>query len=449
MYYKEIVFMSESLVKLLSITIKRNLSINRIIKVTFSSERITVIYGENGCGKTTFLRCLSAALALNDSILSHEKVENIKISYLINNQEKVVTINKIEESDTILDEKGKPIDSIIITYDWDQFRKSELKEIKSILFGVNRGISNNIEISEEDIINTVYRSDFYERFNNQSDVLRFAHNFTRIFKQRNRRIRGRNIKSTLGLSEPTLTIDSISMNVIEELLVTRVNYAQKVSSSKVRKALFNTFADACDTTLTTEDTPIDDEEYRQLLLENKNRLITALYSEEENEITERIVGILENVGDHQENYEFGQNPLLKKLIYNMIQELNRESETLRSINKLMEVYNDYIGPDKYLEISEEAAIVKFKGSDDTHNIDALSSGEKHLLVLLTIFVIEGNKRELFMVDEPEISLNLIWQKKLLPLLHELAPNAEIIVASHSPSIAHDNTQYLVELERYK
>mgnify|MGYP005779253465 FL=1 len=50
-----------------------------------------------------------------------------------------------------------------------------------------------------------------------------------------------------------------------------------------------------------------------------------------------------------------------------------------------------------------------------------------------------------MVDEPEISLNMVWQRKLLPLLNELAPNAEIIVASHSPSITRANSKYLVEL----
>lgn len=103
------------------------------------------------------------------------------------------------------------------------------------------------------------------------------------------------------------------------------------------------------------------------------------------------------------------------------------------------------GDVKYLKISEEEAIVGFHSSDETHRISALSSGERHLLVLLTIFVIEGNRRQLFMVDEPELSLNMNWQRKLLPLLSELAPNAEIVVASHSPSIAKANSNYLVEL----
>lgn len=441
--------MSESSVKLHSVTINRDLSINKTLKVSFSTQNISVIYGENGCGKTTFLRCLSAVFAQNDSILLKEKVESIVIKFILNHNEETVKINRIEEKEVIKDENEEPIIYFNTKYDWGQFRNSALKDLRSILFGVNRGLSTSIEVSEEDITNIIYRTGFHDYFNNRSDMIRFAHILSRTLKFRNRNIRGRNIRNSLGLSEPSLTIDQISMNVIEELLVTRVNYAKKVSSSKVIKALFDTFADACDVSIMSDDVNISDDEYRELLMDNRERLITALYSEEKNTIIDRIVGILENVNDNQEETELGQNQLLKKLIFNMIQELNRESETLRSINKLMEVYNEYIGPDKYLKISDEAAIVKFKDSDDSHNIDALSSGEKHLLVLLTIFVIEGSKRQLFMVDEPEISLNMKWQKKLLPLLHELAPNAEIIVASHSPSIAHDNSQYLVELERQK
>jgi predicted ATPase len=129
----------------------------------------------------------------------------------------------------------------------------------------------------------------------------------------------------------------------------------------------------------------------------------------------------------------------------MSRELNKESEFLQSINKLTDIFNEYIGPDKYLFISENATSIKFHNSKEYHSIGALSSGERHLLVLLTIFVIEGGNRNIFMVDEPEISLNMTWQKKLLPLLHELAPNAQIIVASHSPSVARNNTNYLVEL----
>ena len=215
-----------------------------------------------------------------------------------------------------------------------------------------------------------------------------------------------------------------------------------MSNDKVQKALFDTLADACDS---LDDIDITDEEYYELLLKNKDRLILALSSGLTNTLSERIVQILKSVDEYGDATENGESPLLKKLIVNMSNELNKESEYIQAVNKLEKIFNDYIGPEKYIQITEDRVIVKFHSSDETHKIGVLSSGERHLLVLLTIFVIEGNRRNLFMVDEPEISLNLIWQRKLLPLLSELAPNAEIIVASHSPSIAKENSNYLVEL----
>ena len=244
------------------------------------------------------------------------------------------------------------------------------------------------------------------------------------------------------MSSPILNIDSVSMDVIEELLVERYRRAKMISNDKVQKALFDTLAAACDS---LDDIDITEADYHKLLFENKERLILALMSGSTNTLSERIVEILKAVDEQGSVSENGENPLLKKLIVNMSNELNKESEYIQAVNRLEEIFNEYIGPEKYLQITEERAIVKFHSSKEAHKIDALSSGERHLLVLLTIFVIEGNTRNLFMVDEPEISLNMLWQRKLLPLLSELAPNAEIIVASHSPSIAKDNSNYLVEL----
>lgn len=44
-----------------------------------------------------------------------------------------------------------------------------------------------------------------------------------------------------------------------------------------------------------------------------------------------------------------------------------------------------------------------------------------------------------------MSLNTEWQNKLLSLLKNLVPNTQIIVASHSPFIVNDRTDYLCEL----
>ena len=64
----------------------------------------------------------------------------------------------------------------------------------------------------------------------------------------------------------------------------------------------------------------------------------------------------------------------------------------------------------------------------------LSSGEKQMLViLLTVLVREGGHSVLFM-DEPEASLHIEWQQKLIGMLRELNPDMQLILSTHSPAV---------------
>lgn len=67
----------------------------------------------------------------------------------------------------------------------------------------------------------------------------------------------------------------------------------------------------------------------------------------------------------------------------------------------------------------------------------LSSGEKQmLLILLTVLVQDKQPYVLFM-DEPEISLHIDWQQRLIGLVRDLNPNAQIILTTHSPAVVMD------------
>lgn len=76
---------------------------------------------------------------------------------------------------------------------------------------------------------------------------------------------------------------------------------------------------------------------------------------------------------------------------------------------------------------------------DGKEIDAykLSSGEKHLLVILLSVVCMNQQPAILILDEPEISLHIDWQKKLIGLIRQLNPNVQIILATHSPAIIMD------------
>ena len=65
----------------------------------------------------------------------------------------------------------------------------------------------------------------------------------------------------------------------------------------------------------------------------------------------------------------------------------------------------------------------------------LSSGEKQLIILLVEALLQKNKKHIFLADEPELSLHIAWQRKIIPAIKKINPNAQIIVATHSPEVA--------------
>lgn len=64
----------------------------------------------------------------------------------------------------------------------------------------------------------------------------------------------------------------------------------------------------------------------------------------------------------------------------------------------------------------------------------LSSGEKQMLAILLTVLIEDRQPYVLFMDEPEVSLHVEWQKRLIDLIVDLNPNVQIILTTHSPAV---------------
>ena len=64
----------------------------------------------------------------------------------------------------------------------------------------------------------------------------------------------------------------------------------------------------------------------------------------------------------------------------------------------------------------------------------LSSGEKQMLVILLTVLVQDNSHCVLFMDEPEASLHIEWQQKLIAMIRELNPNVQIILTTHSPAV---------------
>lgn len=77
----------------------------------------------------------------------------------------------------------------------------------------------------------------------------------------------------------------------------------------------------------------------------------------------------------------------------------------------------------------------------------LSSGEQQLLLLFLYILIAREEPSVFMIDEPEISLNVKWQRRLVQSLLDITSGAQtqLIFASHSMELLGQHRERVVQL----
>lgn len=78
--------------------------------------------------------------------------------------------------------------------------------------------------------------------------------------------------------------------------------------------------------------------------------------------------------------------------------------------------------------------IRFSQIGETLYPYQLSSGEKQMLAILLTVLIEDNLPYVLFMDEPEVSLHIEWQKRLIDLILDLNPNVQIILTTHSPAV---------------
>ena len=84
---------------------------------------------------------------------------------------------------------------------------------------------------------------------------------------------------------------------------------------------------------------------------------------------------------------------------------------------------------------------------ETVGLESLSSGEQHELVLHYELLFRVRTNTVVLIDEPELSLHINWQKQFLPDLLDTVQLSGIdaVIATHSPFIAGYRDDLMVRL----
>lgn len=102
---------------------------------------------------------------------------------------------------------------------------------------------------------------------------------------------------------------------------------------------------------------------------------------------------------------------------------------------------------KRVIVSAENGFVIETSEGHTLSEHQLSSGEYHLLYLMVGALVARRRGTVIAIDEPELSMHISWQRKLVSALCDCAAGAEpqFVFATHSPDLVREFKEGMVKL----
>lgn len=126
-----------------------------------------------------------------------------------------------------------------------------------------------------------------------------------------------------------------------------------------------------------------------------------------------------------------------------------QKQSFALIDKYLASVNEFLEGKKLKvcaqdEASHQPSIKLIFDDESSSSIHALSSGERQIITLLYAAT-HMSQQNLVLIDEPEISLHVDWQRLLLEKMSDQLGNRQIIACTHSPVIPADYEDNFVEL----
>jgi predicted ATP-dependent endonuclease of OLD family len=141
----------------------------------------------------------------------------------------------------------------------------------------------------------------------------------------------------------------------------------------------------------------------------------------------------------------------KSILSLFAQDIEKKLEVFDAITAKVELFKELVNKRfayKKLDIERQAGF-RFQTSAGKQLLPTdLSSGEQHELVLLYELLFKTKQNALILIDEPELSLHVAWQVEFLNDLARVIKlsSFDVILATHSPQIINDQFDLAVELK---
>ncbi|MDJ0579988.1 AAA family ATPase [Crocosphaera sp.] len=434
------------------------------------NDGINIIHGSNGTGKTTLLHIL--ANAVNEDFR--------RFGYL-NFEALIIILDDYTEiridQEHWLNSNSDTLTTIFINKDKiDSYRFSELLEERQQFYDNNGILRTRVQPydpsslqEKRDIkqdINIDLKATYFPAFRTMIEAwATLDENTIRHFSRKSpnfRRVLRSSKKSTelarilFGKFVPKLEYPSPIE--IEEHINSELTEAQLKIASLDRNLLsqaFIKFSKAISQSSDRDDNKKEPEEVIKEITELSDKLQNSpflLNLNNSDNVYDKLIEQLKSF-ESDPQYKTIASRVLSVYKDSLQQRLDEQTKAYSSIENYLESVNEFLEK-KQLKIGSTNSPqnrarlgVKIGDEEALNNLKILSSGERQVagLIYAASHMTDGR---VVLIDEPEISLHIDWQRKLLPEMVKQLGEKQLIICTHSPVIASGYRDKMIELEMH-
>lgn len=414
------------------------------------SDNTLILVGENGSGKTTILRILYETLACKWTMLSVEDFSKIELEFVTGEP---IVILKTE----IQDAKELFVDS-----DSETFRDLPPIIRRSL---IERSNISGHDISYDQIIEALTEYDYPEMANRlkekmdtiQKNVLsEYSENikkqlgcsiiylptYRRIEKRISyinekdylrRRPNYRILQNQIRLGEQSTEIAKSGMDDVEDYIRLRLEEIRRkadLSASRLNYQCFKGILNKNSDTVPYNADILSEEEIEKVFGSiNEN----VLSPEESKQIQQLLKKMNSTDAPQQQTYE-----QIVYYFYSMLHDRYLQiKKDEKVILKFFESCNAYLSNKEFVyDEKEYTYYIRVTEGNKTRKIDLenLSSGEKQVVSVFSYLYLSPFPKSVILIDEPELSLSVPWQKRFLVDVSNGSQCAGIVAVTHSPFV---------------
>jgi predicted ATP-binding protein involved in virulence len=123
-----------------------------------------------------------------------------------------------------------------------------------------------------------------------------------------------------------------------------------------------------------------------------------------------------------------------------IEQYEKQKVKENILRQFVDKCNSYLNNKKLFYDDEKIKLIIKLDNGEQMDLSNLSSGEKQIISTLSKVYLNPDKKFIILFDEPELSLSITWQEKLLTDILESGNIFFLMAVTHSPFIVNNDLE---------